>query len=80
MKSKNNILKKWTPMFESIGIQNEKLLEIFCLFTEDYLEKEKEGTISKDLPEVIKGLLYKLKGSKKLKVTQTKYNVLTGKL
>lgn len=67
-------------MFESIGIQNETLLEFFCLFAEDYQEKEKEGIISKGLPEVIKSLLYKLEGSKKLKVTQTKYNVLTGKL
>lgn len=80
MRSKDNILKKWTPIFESIGIQNETLLEIFCLFAEDYQEKEKEGTISKDFPEVIKDLLYKLKVSKKLKVTQTKYNALTGKL
>jgi hypothetical protein len=77
MNNKDNIFKKWMPIFKSIGIQNQTLLEIFCLYGEQYSISNPNGL---DLPEKINDLIWKLKSANKLKVVCSRYNPLTGKL
>ena len=73
----NKIFKKWMPIFKNIGIHNEKLLELFCIYAEDYLNK---NPYAQDLQEKINDLIWKLKSAKKLKVICTQYNPLSGKI
>ena len=65
------------PIFKNIGIHNEKLLELFCIYAEDYLNK---NPYAQDLQEKINDLILKLKSDKKLKVICTQYNPLSGKI
>lgn len=76
MRKKDKILK-WMPIFQNIGISNEKLLELFCIFAENYTNQN-PGKI--DLPEKVNDLIWKLKSAKKLQVICTRYNPLSGKL
>lgn len=77
MNNKDKIFKKWMPIFKSIGIQNQTLLEMFCLYSEQYSINNPNGL---DLPEKINDLIWKLKSVNKLKVVSTLYNPLSGKL
>lgn len=77
MINKDKALRKWMPIFENIGISNKKLLEIFCIYAENYTFKNPNST---DLQERISDLIWKLKSAKKLKVVCTRYNPLSGKL
>lgn len=77
MNNKDKIFKKWMPIFQSIGIQNQTLLEMFCLYGEQYSINNPNGL---DLPEKINDLIWKLKSVNKLKVVCSRYNPLTGKL
>lgn len=77
MNNKDKIIKKWMPIFKSIGIQNQTLLEMFCLYGEQYAISNPGAS---DLPEKINDLISKLKSANKLKVVCSRYNPLTGKL
>lgn len=77
MNNKDKIFKKWMPIFKSIGIQNQTLLEMFCLYSDQYSINNPNGL---DLPEKINDLIWKLKSVNKLKVVSTLYNPLSGKL
>ena len=71
------IFKKWMPIFKNAGISNEKLLELFCIYAENYANQNQSKV---DLPEKISDLIWKLKSAKKLQVICTRYNPLSGKL
>ena len=77
MTNKDKIIKKWGSVVNNIGIQNQKLVEIFCLYAENHVIKY---PYSEDLPEKINNLIWKLKSTEKLEVVCTRYNPLTGKL
>jgi hypothetical protein len=78
---KYKIIKKWSPVFESMGLANTKLREFFCLFAEDYQIRSDRGEVDNgNLPVVIRDLLDSVNKSVKIEVIRTLYNPLTGKL
>ena len=80
MTSKDKILKKWTPVFESIGIVDGELREILCLFSEDYCMRNPIDSREGKLQFIIKDILEKLDKTKKIEITKTVYNPITGRI
>lgn len=81
MNNKGKIIQKWTPIFESMGLPDTKVRELFCLFAEDYSIRANQGLVDSDkLPEVIDGLLKTLEKVEKREVKRTLYNPITGKI
>lgn len=81
MNNKGRIIKKWTPVFESMGLPDTKVRELFCLFAEDYSDRVNRGLVDPDkLPEVINDLLKTLEVVEKREVKRTLYNPVTGKI
>lgn len=75
---RNNILQKWRPVIEnSTNIKNTYIVDIMCLFCEDYYINNPENT---DLPEKIANIVILLKESEKREVKRTLYNPLSGEI
>lgn len=77
MMNKDKILKKWTPVFESIGIVDGELRKILCLFSEDYCNRNPN---KEDLQYIIEDILKTLDKTKKIEITKTVYNPITGRI
>ena len=79
--NKDRIIKKWSPIFESLGLKNKKVIELFCLFSEDYQNRAYKGLVDADkLPQVIDNLIKALSKSERKEVMRTLFNPITGKI
>lgn len=76
MISRSNIIKKWKPVINNIGVVNDKLAEYICIFCEDYCYNNPEKN---DIAEKIKDLLLKL-SKENIEVVKTYYNPVYGKV
>ena len=74
---KSRIIQKWRPVIENIGVKNNQMCDIICLFCENYIIT---NTDSNDLPEKIKNVLSKLENATRSEVKKTFYNPITGEI
>ena len=75
--TKSEIIDKWIPITQGLGIVNKNLAEIISFFCEDYCVSNPDKD---DLPEKINHLLTKLKKSKKSEIKRTLYNPISGEI
>lgn len=74
---KSKIIQKWSPVMENMGLINKHLIDIMCLFCEDYSIK---NHTSDELPKRVKMILEKIEKIKKSVVKNTLYNPITGEI
>lgn len=78
---KSRIIQKWAPIFESLGLYDNKFRELLCLFAEDYAIRGERGKVDQNkLPEIINELIISASKSCRIEVKRTFYNSITGKL
>lgn len=78
--NKSKVIKKWTPVFENMGLKNRHLIEVMCLFAEDFhIRAGSDEVMLNSLPEKIHNLLDVIK-NKRQPVKQTYYNPISGRI